>query len=172
MQPNSEQLNGGRLKGFAKWLYSCLLTRKAKMSVTASGQLHPQTPDAWNIYQSCDDLPLTVFITCLANNDLSGLIRDGNPPIAFLQDAWVDLYSDYCDRIGGIQIASMIDKTRTINALSSKLQRITTLVDCARIIRHDLITAELLCEPGLKVSKSNMLGTEEQYLRELDTMFG
>lgn len=140
------------------------------MIVTASDVLPQKEVPAWSIYQSCDDLPLTAFVKCLVSGDYSGLVITGTPPLPDIEEAWLTIYSDYCDRIGGIQIASMIEKTRMINALSSKIERVQTLVTCARAIICETLINELVAEPGMKVSRAKLTGSSDEYHRELDTI--
>jgi hypothetical protein len=136
----------------------------------------PRLPDLslLNIYQSCDELPLKVFIRCMVSGDYTGLVKSGptDTPEAWaaIEDAWLSIYSQYCALIGGIQIAAFIQRAKTVNALSSKINRITALVDCARLIVCDeLITA--LAAEGYKVNAARLASADDEgYLQELDAV--
>lgn len=134
------------------------------MIVTASPLSYRKEHQPWNIYQSCKDLPLSVFIPCYVQGDLSGLVKSGDAPPEALQEAWLNIYSDYCDRIGGIQIVAMIEKTRAINALASKVDRLMRVVDAARKVMSPDLIASLQAD-GYKIEE-----TEDDviYWRQLD----
>lgn len=116
-----------------------------------------------NIYVSCKDLPLSIFIQCLVSEDLSGLIISGEATDEQLADAWLTIHSEYCSKIGGVHIAGLISRTKTIYALDAKIQRITVLCQAARQMVSQSI-ADALKESGYPIS---VTGTDEEYLHQI-----
>lgn len=138
---------GARLRGFRKLLSIERLTgRKTMRNGTNTAQPSPTQPISWSYYESIDELPLTIFIKCATSGDFSGLVKSGVVPFHILNSAWLHLHSEYCNRIGGVHISSLITKSRALNALASKVDRITYLVEAARSYPHEAIAAELRAE--------------------------
>lgn len=142
------------------------------MSVITSPLPSPKEEAPWNIYQSCKDLPLYLFIPCYVQGDLSGLVKSGECPDNVLQEAWLSIYSDYCERIGGVQIISLIEKTRAINALASKVERLPQVLDGAKkLLTLNLLSDELiesLQADGFKIDDTTDPSELEQQLNRAD----
>lgn len=98
-----------------------------------------------------DDCPLKVFIKCLVNENYSYLVIDGTPPPEAIEEAGLNIYSEYCSLTGGVQISSLIQRSSSINALSSKVQRVGTLLAVAEQIQYEELCNELTAE-GFKLS--------------------
>ena len=113
------------------------------------------TAQSWSIYQSCKDLPLSVFIDCLADETRAPLVKEGKPPAAVIAEAWLSIYSEYCGLIGGVQIKAMIGKSREVAVLSSRINRIGLLIRAAANSGHEDIL-QALREEGFTVSMETL----------------
>lgn len=120
-------------------------------------------PDPWSLYLSVDDLPLLLFIKCVTTADFSPLIKEGNPPAGVLDSAWLHIYSEYLNRIGGVQISALITRAKQIHELSSKLLRIQYLLNTAQFVASDEIAAALKKE-GFKLDPD---AEEEVYMQQI-----
>lgn len=126
----------------------------------------PAALPSWSVYRQCKDLPLEVFITCIVEGDYTGLIRAGAPSEADLQAAWLDIYSEYCDLIGGANITGMLRQTRQIAQLESRINRVYMLVNCLRVMMGEQTIAELK-DAGYTVTWT---GDAEAWHRQLDNV--
>lgn len=90
-----------------------------------------------------------------------------------LEDHWTAIYSEYCEAIGGIQLAAMKQRVRSANRISSRLERLHALIDVARYIVADEIISALAAEPELKLNAAQLASADEgEYHRQLDAMIG
>jgi hypothetical protein len=83
-----------------------------------------QDLNAWNIYQSCDKLPYSVFKDCCVDKDYERLIIDGiYVPHETLQRAWLSLYSEYCSISDDETVRGQITEMSELAVLESKIYR-------------------------------------------------
>lgn len=129
----------------------------------------PQTPvsppsEAWSIYLSAEVCPLRAFISAMVEQDVKHLTITGTAPEQDLQEAWLNIYSAFCQLTGGIQISALIRRSTAINALSSRIDRITTLLEAAKCIISEELCAALK-EEGFAVDAQ---ADDETYGRQIE----
>ncbi|HEY8969716.1 MAG TPA: hypothetical protein VIM64_11505 [Puia sp.] len=138
----------------------------------------PEGPQS-NIYHSVDDLPFVLFEDCLLNDRLSSLIRSRykivqqerqyykpEVPDYELQQAWMNIYSQYCERLGDNNLMHATRVMGGIHVYDSKIQRVTTIIQCLRQW-YDVRQAEMLerALPGAKVDHSSLEAYEKSLSR-------
>ena len=98
----------------------------------AAFQTSPK-PLPQNIYHRCNDLPLHVFIDCVCDKNLSGLIRSGKAKQEDLIKAWELIYSEYSDLSGNPTTKYLIKLSKDISYHESKLRAV---VLCLKVLQH------------------------------------
>lgn len=88
---------------------------------------------SWKLYQSCQKCPLDVFLDCVYDDMLEGLIIEGEPPVEEIQNAWNKLHAEYSALTMSGNHSKELELIREINTINGKL----VLVD--GIIQHLLI---------------------------------
>lgn len=135
--------------------------KRTKTPVTATEANRSQEAPLWSIYPSLERLPLVAFIRCYVYQDYTALVEQGLAPQEALETAWQSLYSDYCTRSGGHEMAALIRRARQINALSSKIDRLSMLIDTVSQIQADELLAELEAD-GFKQQAAIMRTADEE----------
>lgn len=82
---------------------------------------------------TCRNLPLSQFVSALVDGEFGEMDAD----------TWLDVYSEYCTLIGGVQITSMIRNARAMMQLQSKIGRIMAMVNALRLMYMPEVAAEL-----------------------------
>lgn len=104
---------------------------------------------------------LAVFRCCLIEKDYSGL-GEGTPEE--IADAWLNIYSDYCARRGGVKLKMMLMELAELQALASRIERIQILIDtCRGIADEDL--AQMLRDEGYRLDVDAL---PDVYSQQLD----
>lgn len=134
-------------------------SRATPLASTSQPELSPSS-----CYESIDELPLTRFITCLTTGELAPLIKEGTVPDEVLDSLWLHLYSDYLNRIGGVQISALIERSKQIQELSSKLNRLQVLINLAMRVASDEVAAAFKKE-GFKLDPDAEKEAYEQQIR-------
>lgn len=80
------------------------------------------------LHKSCETLPLSRFITCICDNDLSALIISGKHNVAELQNAWIDIYSEFVDLTETADKKAMFRLFQNILELKIKHLRVSRMV--------------------------------------------
>jgi hypothetical protein len=76
-----------------------------------------------NLYRRCSETPMSVFISCIAEEDYTSLIISGKASDYQLQEAWVLLLSEYQELKGDtIETIEQVRLSRDIWKLRSHLQ--------------------------------------------------
>lgn len=110
---------------------------------------------------SLRNLPLSSFIDCLIDGDLS-VLGEGTPEV--LKAHWEVLYQEFCDAIATTDTKGKIGIDANISTLDLKIARLQLLIDCCRsFYRADVI--ELLKDEGFTYPF-----TEESYLQDLEAV--
>lgn len=89
-------------------------------------------------HQVIDNLPLSNFIDCMVDGNLSALIISGFPPEEDLKKAWEHIKAEYAERIGQHEYKLYVSMYKEISQLRITLDQI------------DLITAREDKEKGIK----------------------
>lgn len=77
-----------------------------------------------NLYQDCNECPLDVFIDCLVSAKLERLIKSGEASQKELSEAWQNIWFGYCDLSDSHEMKEIVQLTKKIGALHSKLNAI------------------------------------------------
>lgn len=145
----------------------CSFTARLTAFIHSSKQQHrrPQPEIPSNLYHRCSDLPLSIFITCSVDRDYSGLIRYGHATHEQLARAWEAIYSEYSTISGGQSYKLLINLSKDIGYLESKLLVVGL---CLRVLQHrpDPKVIQILSNYGYKYHFDT--GNPEQYAKNLD----
>jgi hypothetical protein len=102
--------------------------------------------------------------------DLKALIIEGEPDQCSLDDAWLTIYSDYCNLRGGVQILALIQRCKAIAVLSSKIDRVSVLVQAARRVVSDELIAAIGAE-GYRLEAARMKSADDaDYIKAVDAV--
>lgn len=88
-----------------------------------------QHKQACKLFDSCEITPLSVFKSCLINNDLSSLVISGSVDPETLDKTWSNLWYEYCDLVGERQYRQIFELLKEINYQKNRL----TALECAVI---------------------------------------
>lgn len=117
-------------KSMAKNKISRLLSIERAASGNTATPTKPLRPDSpsnmW--YTSISRLPLSKFIECLVDNNLSALTIAGYPTEQQLTAAWADVYEQYTNMIGDSDHKMYIKLYKEISLLSLEITMINELV--------------------------------------------
>lgn len=91
-------------------------------------------PTSQILFHHIKDLPLSIFINCSCDNDLSQL---GTGTDKELQDAWDVLQEQYNEAIGGSDIISKIGNVKQIYVLQNKVLLCETLIKVLNIAPNE-----------------------------------
>lgn len=69
------------------------------------------------------------FISCLIDNDYSSLILSGSPSEEQIQTAWAEIYTSYCECIGGAKMAKELRENKDLAVRQSRLFRFEKVLD-------------------------------------------
>ncbi len=83
-----------------------------------------QTLSPYRLYRTCDETPLSVFIKCVVDGDLSALIIEGSPAVEDLAEAWAMLYGEYLDLINSGEHKYVLSLQKEIAILDNEIQMI------------------------------------------------
>lgn len=81
-----------------------------------------------NLYFQCNETPLQIFIDCLCHKRFERLIKSGKPSQDEITEAWNELFSEYCDLSGSNEMNEVLQVTKKIGVIQSKLTAITLSV--------------------------------------------
>jgi len=106
-----------------------------------------------NLYRHCFDTPLSVFIEVLITGDLNLLIKSGKPSSLEISNAWENLFSEYCELVRAPRYVQVLNLSKEIGALTSKL---LTIRACLSILayRHSAKAVYILESFGYKANWS------------------
>lgn len=91
---------------------------------TSSKTPPPPSPEVikfGTLHHSCDKLPLDIYIDCLLDNDLSGLIISGNVTPEELTMAWDKIYAQACEISSSKDSSTVFSLVKEINDLKAKI---------------------------------------------------
>lgn len=80
------------------------------------------------LYLRCDQLPLNIFIDCLIDNNLSGIVISGNPSEKQLSSAWEDIYIEYIDLNQSTESLYSIRIQAEVSLLSDEINRVEEIL--------------------------------------------
>lgn len=166
MQQETGQSVGGRKRRFMRWRF--FVRPKAATDGTTPTPEPPTAKSSWSISRSLKDVTLATFRRCLVEQDWKYLVIEGEPPHTAIDEAGEALYSDYLQMVGGADLAVMIERSRAISVISSRLQRLITLIAAARRVYSPVLLAELRSD-GFKAEAARLeKADDEEYQCVLD----
>lgn len=86
-----------------------------------------------NIYHTCNDTPLSVFIDCSVDHNYKSLIKYGHAKPADLARAWELIYSEYSDNSGSTTGKVLINLSKDISYHDAKLRAVGL---CLKVLSH------------------------------------
>lgn len=97
----------------------------------------------------CHQVSLSTFIRCIVHNDYTGLIQSGNPTPEKLYQAWEYVYMEYCDLSGDVNHRQILNLSKEVGYLESKL---LTIRSCCLVlsIRYSKTMADILHRIGYR----------------------
>lgn len=81
-----------------------------------------------NLFYQCSETPLQIFIDCLCHKRFERLVKSGNPSQEHILNAWNELFTEYCDLSGSNEMNEVLQVTKKIGVIQSKLTAITLSV--------------------------------------------
>ena len=81
-----------------------------------------------NLFYQCSETPLQVFIDCLCHKRFERLIKSGKPSQDEIMEAWNELFTEYCDLSGSNEMNEVLQVTKKIGVIQSKLTAISLSV--------------------------------------------
>jgi len=85
------------------------------------------------LYTRCSQTPLDVFIDALVNKNLDRLVIYGKATHKQISDAWELLFTEYCEISGSPQYQRLVNLSREIGGLQSKLLSISL---CTKVLSY------------------------------------
>lgn len=166
MQHETAQSNTEKKKG---WRKSRFFARR--MAATNGQQLEPQQAPAsasWTISQSLKAVSLATFRRCLLEEDWRHLVTAGNPPQDAIDAAGFALYSDYAQKVGGNRMAVLVERSRSIQAIASRYDRMQLIIGASRQVRDPRLIDEFRAEGFRSEAKRMEAADDAEYGRILD----
>lgn len=106
---------------------------------------HPAQPalSRYDLYRTCDELPLDRFIRCLCNEEYSQLVRTGTAPEHVLLQTREKIYSEYVELDGSTQTLYFNQLRRDLMLIGGKIDRVITIVNVLAMAPNDQLITEL-----------------------------
>ena len=134
---------------------SLLFNRSTALAGWPETQANPTLADSpkWSIYESCNDMPLSVFEKVYIKEELKYLAFEGVAPDEVLKEAWDKIYGEYLHLMGETKTIELLYKMSRLNALKSRLSRMFEAIRAIRVAHHPIIV-KIFKEEGYKFSYS------------------
>lgn len=101
----------------AKWFSFIGRSRvTTSLHLTTSKNSIPQ-----NLFHRCNETPLAVFIECVIDHNYQSLVKSGTATEEQISEAWQLIYSEYSDLVGGETYKLLLNLSREIGYLETKL---------------------------------------------------
>ena len=121
------------LQNLKRLLSFSTLTGKGNGSLFHRKSRKPQQSIPSNIYHTCNECPLSVFIDCCIDHNFNSLIKKGTAKKADLSRAWEMIYSEYSDNSGSTTGKALINLSKDISYHDAKLRAIGL---CLKVLSH------------------------------------
>lgn len=79
-------------------------------------------PIPLNLYRSCNELPLFIFITCVCDNVFTGLVKHGKAKDRDIARAWEVIYCEFIDLSDNQSAKQATKLSKEISFLESKIR--------------------------------------------------
>jgi hypothetical protein len=116
-------------------------------------------------HHTLNDLPLSRFIDCLVDNNLSSLIISGFPNPTELQGAWADILAEYADVTGQHEYSMYKNLYKDTAVIKINLDLINAAVGILREIYSEYFETELGILLNIKLNLD--WNDQEKYQHEL-----
>jgi len=116
------------------------------------------------MYTRCSQTPLDVFIDALVNKNLSRLVIYGKATYKQINDAWEQLFTEYCELSGSPQYQRLVNLSREIGGLQSKLLSIRL---CVKVLGYRYSTRAVSTLRRFGYNYKFNLQDPEGYLRDI-----
>lgn len=111
-------------------IYSVFQKKAKRSTLTKSySQGSKDTSKAPQVYDSCSELPLYNFIKVIITGDLKWLSKKGEPTSQQLSEAWSAIFMEYCDIAPTNNSTYVVQITREIRHLESKINIIQSIIE-------------------------------------------
>lgn len=95
--------------------------------------LKRKKPNTLKLYRHVSETPLSVFIDCDTNSNYKRLIIEGEADEKTLQNAWITLWYEYCDKTNSHQYSTFSDLIKEVSYNKAKFHAIQM---CVQVLRH------------------------------------
>lgn len=103
--------------------------------------------------------------------DWSALVKHGEPPAEAIKEAGFNLYSDYCKKIGGAAMVTMIERSGAIISLAGRIDRMGLMLPIIASVRDERLFAELEADGFKAEAKKLRESTGEAYQRVVQRLY-
>jgi hypothetical protein len=123
-----------------RWLtkFPWRFTRKQANGSTATRSMPIETDTPlckW--YQNITDLPLSKYIECVVDNNLSALIISGYPTKEQLQSAWLEIAEQYAEAMGDAERKMYLKLYKELILLNIEYQQVINLIEVLTIVQYE-----------------------------------
>lgn len=99
-----------------------------------------------NIYQSISNLPLSIFIDCIVDNNLHALIISGTASDPYqLHKAWSNIMQQYSEAIGAGEYKVYLSLFREVSLLQLDYSAVHHMVECMKTIQEYIVLKDFNC---------------------------
>lgn len=134
------QTNTTKKQWFSKLLKAMILWKKKQ-------PLKIVNP-TFELYLSCNKLPIENFITCVVDGNLSALVISGLPPEEKIREAWSFIYEEYIDLIGDNEYLLYLRTVKDFTLIQSKYSIIINSINCLEKVFNERLAKKVLIELG------------------------
>lgn len=120
-----------------------------------------------NLYHRCSETPLDVFIDCFVNKNLMRLVKFGKANAKQVNEAWEELFTDYCEILGSPQYSRMVALIKDIGGLQSKMLAINLALRVLSV-RYSYKCVQVLRKFGYNYKFS--ISDPDAYFKDLETV--
>ncbi len=107
----------------------------ARLARQAAPALPVSSPtNSWKLYRRTTDLPLDHFITAYCDEDLTALVREGNPPAEAIAQAWDTIQLEWEEKMQDDTYKDIEDIVKEINGYKTQYNAIRTIVEVLRFM--------------------------------------
>jgi hypothetical protein len=136
---------------------------KKDTNISSATQQQPSATNSisWSLYRSIYELPLSKYIDCIVDGNLSALIREGYPPEQDIILAWNTIMEQDSAAAGDAEYHLYFSLFKRIAILTTDLNAVHKLVEILSFMYHEPLAKELnlLLKTNFKFNAAN----QEEY---------
>src|SRR5579885_2758981 len=118
-------------------------TKKQEAITIATQQQSPKESKQWSIYRSINELPLSRYMDCACDNNLTVLTKSGFPPEDELHFAWMKIQEEYSMAMGDAEFVMYFRTFKDLAILVTNYKLILHAIQLLKQIYHEGIANEL-----------------------------